>query len=86
MIRLRVACLAGNTGSGMFLDVAYLARQLLRKQGVPHAEIIGVFLVSFDWRYVIAVVLMVIIYMWFTAKASDWRIQLRRTMNICRGC
>jgi len=40
-----VACLAGNTGGGMFLDVAYLVRHLLRKQGIPHADVIGVFLV-----------------------------------------
>ncbi|MBV9703835.1 MAG: ABC transporter ATP-binding protein/permease, partial [Methylobacteriaceae bacterium] len=33
------------------------------------------------WRYVLAVTMMVLLYMWFTAKASDWRIALRRTMN-----
>lgn len=40
-----VACLAGNTGGGMFLDMAYLARHLLRKKGFGHGEVIGVFLV-----------------------------------------
>ncbi|MBI3410471.1 MAG: protein kinase [Planctomycetes bacterium] len=39
-----IAGLGGNTGSGMFLDVAYLARHHLRKLGLSQAEIIGVFL------------------------------------------
>jgi serine/threonine protein kinase len=37
--------LTGNTGSGMFLDVAYLVRKLLRNQGHEDAEIIGLFFV-----------------------------------------
>ncbi|MBV9218048.1 MAG: ABC transporter ATP-binding protein/permease, partial [Methylobacteriaceae bacterium] len=48
---------------------------------VEFVLIIGVFMFSFDWRYVLAVTMMVLLYMWFTAKASDWRIALRRTMN-----
>ncbi|MBV8565131.1 MAG: ABC transporter ATP-binding protein/permease [Methylobacteriaceae bacterium] len=48
---------------------------------VEFVLIIGVFMFSFDWRYVLAVTMMVVLYMWFTAKASDWRIALRRTMN-----
>lgn len=39
-----VTCLGGSTGGGMFLDVAYVLRSLLRKQGHPHAEIVGVLL------------------------------------------
>lgn len=38
-----VSCLAGNTGSGMFLDVAFAARALLRRLGHARAEIVGVF-------------------------------------------
>jgi serine/threonine protein kinase len=38
-----VTCLAGNTGSGMFLDIAYVTRHLLRKLGLGAAEIIGLF-------------------------------------------
>jgi ABC-type transport system involved in Fe-S cluster assembly fused permease/ATPase subunit len=48
---------------------------------VEFVLIVAVFLVSFDWRYVGAVMVMVAVYTWFTAKASDWRIALRRTMN-----
>jgi eukaryotic-like serine/threonine-protein kinase len=39
------ASLTGNTGSGMFLDVAYLVRKLLRDQGHDEAEITGLFFV-----------------------------------------
>jgi serine/threonine protein kinase len=37
--------LAGCTGSGMFLDLAYGVRSLLREQGFENAEIVGLFLV-----------------------------------------
>jgi serine/threonine protein kinase len=36
--------LAGGTGSGMFLDVAYAMRHLLRRLGYDRAEIVGLFL------------------------------------------
>lgn len=36
--------LGGNTGSGMFLDVAYIVRHYLRKLGLAQAETVGVFL------------------------------------------
>ncbi len=37
------ACLAGNTGSGMFLDVAFAVRERLRGLGHNRAEVVGVF-------------------------------------------
>lgn len=36
---------------------------------------------NFDWRYVVLLVAMVIIYMAFTIKATEWRINIRRNMN-----
>jgi serine/threonine protein kinase len=39
-----IASLAGGSGSGMFLDVAYVARAALRDLGYPDAEVIGVLL------------------------------------------
>jgi serine/threonine protein kinase len=39
-----VAGLAGGTGSGMFLDVGYAVRRLLRKLGYPRAEVVGLLL------------------------------------------
>ncbi len=38
-----VASLAGTTGSGMFLDAAYVVRHLLKQQGVERAEVVGLF-------------------------------------------
>jgi ATP-binding cassette subfamily B protein len=43
--------------------------------------ILCVFLVSFDWRYVVAVTVMIIVYLTFTTMATNWRIAIRRSMN-----
>ena len=39
-----VTSLAGGTGSGMFIDLAYTVRAALREQGYSHSEVIGLFL------------------------------------------
>jgi hypothetical protein len=39
-----VAGLAGGTGGGMFLDMAYVVRRLFKQRGYEHPEIIGLFL------------------------------------------
>ncbi len=39
------ASLVGNTGSGMFLDVAYAVRELLRRLGHHNAEVVGLLFV-----------------------------------------
>ena len=36
---------------------------------------------SFDWRYVLAILVTVALYMWFTYVATEWRISIRRRMN-----
>jgi len=36
---------------------------------------------QFDWRYVIAIVITVAAYMYFTYIATEWRIEIRRRMN-----
>jgi serine/threonine protein kinase len=38
-----IANLAGATGSGTFLDVAYLVRSRLRQMNLAHAEVVGLF-------------------------------------------
>jgi ATP-binding cassette, subfamily B, heavy metal transporter len=48
---------------------------------VEFVLIIAVFLVSFDWRYVLTVSAMIVIYLLFTLVATNWRIDLRRSMN-----
>jgi len=37
--------------------------------------------IEFDWRYIVAIVSMVVLYLWFTFWATEWRMQIRRTMN-----
>jgi serine/threonine protein kinase len=39
-----VTCLGGATGGAIFIDTAYLLRHLLRKQGFPNAEVVGILL------------------------------------------
>ena len=41
----------------------------------------GIFAYYFGWLYVAVIALTVWAYSWFTIKASDWRIQIRRDMN-----
>ncbi len=40
-----------------------------------------VLLWRFDWRYVVATLLTVVVYMLYTYKATEWRIEIRRRMN-----
>src|SRR5260370_10473772 len=40
-----------------------------------------VLLWQFDWRYVLATMITVVIYMYYTYLATEWRIEIRRKMN-----
>ena len=48
---------------------------------IETALLVGVLLWQFDWRYVLVVVATVVVYMWFTYVATEWRIEIRRNMN-----
>jgi ATP-binding cassette subfamily B protein len=48
---------------------------------VEFALVLGVCAWEFDWRYVAVVLGMIVLYLWFTVTATNWRIQIRRTMN-----
>src|SRR5262245_54158130 len=48
---------------------------------VEFALVVGVLLYEFDWRYATVVVAMIALYLLFTVRATDWRIQIRRSMN-----
>lgn len=48
---------------------------------VEVALLAGVLLWQFDWRYVAAVLLTVVVFMYFTYLATEWRIEIRRRMN-----
>ncbi|WP_136626471.1 ABCB family ABC transporter ATP-binding protein/permease [Bradyrhizobium macuxiense] len=41
----------------------------------------AVLLWQFDWRYVLAVLLTVVVFMYYTYIATEWRIEIRRKMN-----
>jgi ABC-type transport system involved in Fe-S cluster assembly fused permease/ATPase subunit len=43
--------------------------------------LMGVMLWQFDWRYVLATLITVVIFMCFTYAATEWRIEIRRRMN-----
>ena len=43
--------------------------------------IVGVLMWKFDWRYVLAILITVAVYMTYTYHATEWRIGIRRRMN-----
>jgi ATP-binding cassette, subfamily B, heavy metal transporter len=43
--------------------------------------LMGVLLWQFDWRYVLVTMTTVVIFMYFTYAATEWRIEIRRKMN-----
>ncbi len=48
---------------------------------VEFALVLIVFALEFDWRYVLAVSAMIVLYLAFTVRATEWRVQIRRDMN-----
>src|SRR5437868_2780189 len=48
---------------------------------VEVALLMAVLLWQFDWRYVLATMITVVIYMYYTWLATEWRIGIRRKMN-----
>jgi ATP-binding cassette subfamily B protein len=48
---------------------------------VEFALTAGIVWYQFDFWYVIVIAATVFLYLWFTIKASDWRIKIRREMN-----
>ncbi|HWW49965.1 MAG TPA: ABC transporter ATP-binding protein/permease [Xanthobacteraceae bacterium] len=48
---------------------------------VEVALLLAVLFWVFDWRYVLATLVTVVLYMWFTYAATEWRIGIRRAMN-----
>jgi ATP-binding cassette, subfamily B, heavy metal transporter len=48
---------------------------------VEFCLILVVLLAQFDWRYVVAVMIMITAYLTFTFAATNWRIGIRRAMN-----
>jgi ABC-type transport system involved in Fe-S cluster assembly fused permease/ATPase subunit len=43
--------------------------------------LMAVLLWKFDWRYVLVTMTTVVVFMYYTYKATEWRIEIRRKMN-----
>ncbi len=43
--------------------------------------LMAVLLWKFDWRYVLATMITVVVFMYYTYLATEWRIEIRRKMN-----
>ena len=43
--------------------------------------ILAVLIYQFDWRFVAVTVTMIVVYLAYTTKATEWRINIRRNMN-----
>ena len=48
---------------------------------VEFALVLVVCAIEFDWRYVVTILAMIVLYLWFTIKATEWRVAIRRSMN-----
>jgi ABC-type transport system involved in Fe-S cluster assembly fused permease/ATPase subunit len=48
---------------------------------VEFGLVLAVLAFEFDWRYVVTVLAMIAVYLWYTVKATNWRITIRRAMN-----
>jgi ATP-binding cassette subfamily B protein len=68
----------GRTG---IENISRMALMTLIPTIVEFAMIIVVCAFEFDWRYIVTIVGMIAAYLWFTIRATDWRLSIRRTMN-----
>jgi ATP-binding cassette, subfamily B, heavy metal transporter len=62
-------------------NISRMALMTLIPTIIEFILIIGVCAIEFDWRYIVTIVAMIVVYLWFTIKATDWRVAIRRTMN-----
>ncbi len=68
----------GRTG---IENISRMALMTLIPTIVEFLMIIAVCAYEFDWRYIVTIVLMIVAYLWFTIRATDWRLSIRRAMN-----
>ena len=64
--------------------VAFLLRFLMFSIGPLILElgfIAIIMLWQFDWRYMLVICLAIIVYVWFTARVTQWRVKIRKQMN-----
>ena len=68
----------GRTG---IENISRMALMTLIPTVVEFFMIIIVCAFEFDWRYIVTIVTMIVCYLWFTIRATDWRLKIRRVMN-----
>jgi ATP-binding cassette, subfamily B, heavy metal transporter len=68
----------GRTG---IENISRMALMTLIPTIVEFLMIIVVCAYEFDWRYIVTIVGMIAAYLWFTIRATDWRLSIRRAMN-----
>ncbi len=62
-------------------NITRMALMTLLPTIVEFLLIIGVCAIEFDWRYIVTIVAMIVIYLLFTIQATNWRVAIRKTMN-----
>ena len=68
----------GRTG---IENITRMALMTLFPTIVEFILILVVCAIEFDWRYIVTIVTMIVIYLWFTILATNWRVAIRRSMN-----
>ena len=66
------------------LGIEVIVRMVILQLAPTIVEVtllMGVLLWQFDWRYVVVTMITVVIYMYYTYIATEWRIEIRRRMN-----
>src|ERR1700676_1202777 len=66
------------------LGIEVIVRMVILQLGPTIVEVtllMAVLLWQFDWRYVLATMITVVVFMYYTYVATEWRIEIRRRMN-----
>ncbi|MGL4395252.1 MAG: ABCB family ABC transporter ATP-binding protein/permease [Hyphomicrobium sp.] len=62
-------------------NITRMALMTLIPTIVEFFMIIVVCAIEFDWRYIVTITLMIVCYLGFTIQATNWRVNIRRSMN-----
>src|SRR6202021_2999582 len=66
------------------LGIEVIVRMVILQLAPTIVEVsllMGVLLWQFDWRYVVATLITVVVFMYYTYIATEWRIEISRKMN-----
>src|SRR6266699_2629669 len=66
------------------LGIEVIVRMVILQLAPTIVEVsllMGVLLWQFDWRYVLVTMITIVIFMYYTYLATEWRIEIRRKMN-----